>query len=496
MLDAIELEHKAAAVCAQIERNGFPFHTDRAAQLYAAIAAARQDVEQELKEVFGFWFEPDAPGGDASRALVDPSRTIRYKDPGKIDRVVGQPWTKVKVVHFNPNSRQHVVKRLKHIHGWEPEELTKGGEAKLDDEVLGKLDYPEAQKLAEYFMLQKRAGQIAEGDQAWLKLERDGFIFGSVNPMGTVTYRASHSWPNLGQVPGNKTPHGKECRDCFGITPDVRKRWPNAVMVGTDKSGLELRCLGHFMAIYDGGHYIEQLLGGDVHWMTVEAFEILTQGTARDKHNALHELLRDCAKTFIYGFLYGAGDLKVGRIILEYALKEETLGIGTAIRRHFFKGKRGVGEGVLRKVGKTLKANFLARLPALSKLIDGDRGVKKRAKRGFLRGLDGRRIPIRYDHAALNSLLQCAGAVLCKKWMVLLDEALRARGYVHGWNGDYVIVAWVHDELQLICKNKEMRDEVAELSAECAARAGEHFNFKCPLTADTSDCGETWKDTH
>src|SRR5690606_27698447 len=244
--------------------------------------------------------------------------------------------------------------------------------------------------------------QLAEGDQAWLKVERNGKIHGSVNPNGAVTGRATHAYPNVAQVPavrkgkkdgetvilyGGEGGYGWECRELFTV-PDG---WS---LVGSDASGLELRCLAHFMARYDGGKYGKVLLEGDIR-------------SENQKAAGLHT--RDNAKTFIYAFLYGAGDAKIGKIV-----------------------KKGPADG------KRLKAKFLAKTPALKRLIEA---VRNAAKRGYLIGLDGRQLHVRSAHAALNTLLQSAGALVCKKWLVMVEEELQARGLKHGWDGDYAFVA-------------------------------------------------------
>lgn len=94
--------------------------------------------------------------------------------------------------------------------------------------------------LEEQLMISKRLGQLADGSQAWLShVKADGRIHGRVNPNGAVTGRATHSSPNVAQVPHNGAPYGKECRALFGVP----KGW---IQAGIDACGLELRCLSHF----------------------------------------------------------------------------------------------------------------------------------------------------------------------------------------------------------------------------------------------------------
>ena len=135
---------------------------------------------------------------------------------------------------------------LKQKYRWKPREFTPSGDAKIDETILNALPYPEAKKLAHSFLIQKRIGMLAEGNSAWMKLAVDdpqspryGLLRHTINPNGTVTGRASHFGPNLAQVPATRAPYGKECRELFTVPPGY-------VLVGSDLSGLELRCLAHF----------------------------------------------------------------------------------------------------------------------------------------------------------------------------------------------------------------------------------------------------------
>lgn len=423
----LELEHKLAWLMAKQERNGFHFDTVSAAKLYAKLVSRRSEIEADLIATFGEW----------QVRLPDfiPARDNKTKG-----YIKGVPVPRYKTVMFNPSSRDHIADRLQKLYGWKPEELTEGGKPKIDEVVLSKLSYEPCAALSEYLMVQKRISQLAEGDQAWMKCEKQGKIHGSINTNGAVTGRATHSYPNISQVPSSGSPYGHDCRGLFTV--------PNGwTLVGADASGLELRCLAHFMAEWDGGKYAEILLGGDIHTENQKAAGLET---------------RNQAKTFIYAFLYGAGDAKIGSIV---------------------GGNAGDG--------KRLKSKFLRSLPALGRLVDS---VKQAATKGNITGLDGRDIYIRSAHASLNSLLQGAGAVVCKQWLVLLEEQLQSK-FKHGWDGDYCFCAWSHDEVQIACRTPEIAQQVAELATDCVRQAGEHFNFRCPLAGEYK-IGTTWADTH
>jgi hypothetical protein len=426
---AIDLEHQVAWLMAKQERNGFYFNEKKAAELYATLSQRRGDLDRELRDYFGSWIVnlPDfIPKRD--------NKTLGYK--------AGVPVKKTKEVMFNPSSRDHIANRLTALYGWEPKDFTEGGKPQVDEVILGKLDYPPCKLLTEYLLVQKRISQLAEGDQAWMKLVKNGKIHGSVNTNGAVTGRATHAYPNISQVPSSGSPYGEDCRSLF----TVPEGW---TLVGADASGLELRCLAHFMAAYDGGSYGDVLLNGDIH-------------TENQKAAGLNS--RAQAKTFIYGFLYGAGDAKIGSIV-----------------------------GGTSSDGKRLKSKFLRSLPALGRLTDAVQANVK--KNECLFGLDRRRLHIRSSHSALNTLLQSAGALVCKKWLVILEEELRALGLKHGWDGDYAFCAWSHDEVQIACRTPEIATTVANLATSCVSKAGEFFSFRCPLAGEAK-MGVTWHDTH
>jgi DNA polymerase I-like protein with 3'-5' exonuclease and polymerase domains len=423
--EAIYLEHRVAFIIAKMERNGFMFNQEKAGVLLAELVGKRIELEAKAQTVFNPWY--------SKVAEVIPK--VNNKSTGVTK---GVPYTKVKLNLFNCGSRDHIADRLTKVYGWKPEVMTDGGKPKIDDVVLSKLDYPEAKVLAEYFMIAKRISQLHEGDQAWTRhIKSDGRIHGSVNTNGAVTGRATHASPNIGQVPACGSPYGSECRELFCV-PQGKK------LVGADLSGLELRCLAHYMGRYDGGAYGKVLLEGDIHTVNQESAGLQTRAQA---------------KTFIYGFLYGAGAQKIGSI---------------------------VGKGA--KEGQKLKDRFLAKTPALKKLVSA---VQEKAKSsGFLIGLDGRKLHVRSAHSALNTLLQSAGALIAKQALVELDVLL-TNSQLHP---KVKLVAWVHDEVQLEC-DEDVADLVGQLCIKAFKQAGEHFNFRCPIDGEYK-VGNNWRDTH
>jgi DNA polymerase I-like protein with 3'-5' exonuclease and polymerase domains len=402
--DALTLEHNIASEMFKQEQRGFVFAVSDGQKLFAELSQRKNDIEVSLQSQF-------------------PPTVVQLK-------------TKTKEIPFNPASRQQIAERLQTL-GWKPEVFTESGIPKVDETVLSEIDLPEAKLLAEYLMLNKRIGQLGSGKQAWLKLEKEGKIHGRVNHMGAVTSRCTHSNPNVAQVPSVSAPYGRECRELFTV-PDGYS------LLGADASGLELRCLGHYMAPFDSGAYSREVVDGDIHTANQEAAGLPTRANA---------------KTFIYGFLYGAGDEKIGQIINKGA-----------------------------KAGKAIKKKFLDKVPALKKLRDA---VSEAAKRGWIKGLDGRQVPVRHPHAALNTLLQSAGAIICKRWYVQIEDDLRADGYTEE---DVAIVAFVHDEVQIQVK-QGLEDEVGKLVIRSMHTVEQIYNFNCPLDAEYS-YGRNWAETH
>ncbi|WP_417623158.1 DNA polymerase [Parasphingorhabdus sp.] len=492
---AVWMEMEVATILSRQERWGFTFDAKSAEKFYVELIGERETLDRELRKTFGSW--------NASGGTVDVKRTRRvkrkdlpavgwerYKNGNiKVDKEgnpvplyvtelyeEGSRYCKVKTVEFNPKSGHHIADRLKKLFGWEPQEFTPSGEVKVDETILSQLPWPEAKLLTKYLTVAKRISQLAEGKQAWLKKERNGRIHGAVVTAGAVTRRMTHNFPNVAQVPKVGSPYGAECRSLFTASPGF-------VLVGCDADALELRCLGGYMSRYDGGAYIETILSGDkaqgtdMHSVNCRALGMDPKGKYVVDGKELSG--RDIAKTWFYAFIYGAGDFKLGRTV----------------------GTTGSAKTII-AAGKKSRDDFLKGLPALGKLVQkvqerafGYRSKKTRKwvpGRGFLVGLDGGKLKVRHKHAALNTLLQSAGAIIMKQALVILDRDLQAEGLAPGV--DYEFCANVHDEWQLDVL--PMHVEFVMKTAEDAIRkAGEELEFGCPL-AGNADQGTNWRDTH
>lgn len=457
--ECLDLEHAVARIVWKQCQRGWAVSVTAMEALTAKLQKRHAEINAQLTSLFQPWFMPDVAKGTAT--------FTPKKDDKKRGYTALVPFSRVKQVVFNPASRDHIADRLMKVRGWVPTQFTDGGKPKVDETVLESLSWPEAKALAEGLMIEKRIGQVATGNEAWLKAVRDGRIHGTVNTNGAVTGRMTHARPNVAQTPRIGTPFGEECRACWVASDGL-------VLVGADASGLELCMLAHFMARYDGGAYAITVTSGkkedgtDVHTVNMKAAGLR---------------LRDSAKTFVYALLYGAGDYKLGMISYDDFDDE------TKAKFNAKFPKKGQRVNALKALGKKRRAALMSNLPALGKLAEA---VKRAAARGYLVGLDGRLLHIRSEHAALNTLLQSAGALVMKKALVFLDASLdvsiRSTGAVAAFVGN------IHDEWQIETQ-KEIADDVGKLACEAITKAGEYFKFRVPLSGSYS-VGANWAETH
>lgn len=458
---ARRLEVEVTKIVALQEQYGFYFDSESAEKLLAELSARRAELEDELRKVFKPWWAPKRYKGE--NEVLIPKR-----DDKRHGYVSGCPVTKCELIVFNPGSRDHIADRMQALFGWRPVEFTPGGDPQVDETTLTGLNYPEAKLLVEYLTVAKRLGQIAEGKQAWIKAVReDNRIHGRVNPMGAGSHRASHSSPNMAQVPAEKSPYGHECRALFTVAPGRK-------LVGVDAEGLQLRILGHYMARFDGGAFSEAVANGDK-----------TKGTDAHTINkvAIGLNLRDSAKTFIYAYLLGAGGWKLGSIVYDDYTDEQ---------REKFNAKYPEGdarEAAVVALGNRAKRRIEGGVPALGKV---QQLFQEKAKRGFILSLDGRVVRVPGARTALAFGLQAGEAVVMKRAMVLIYQRAHARGW--RWGTEWAQVAWVHDEFQ--CEVlPEIAQEFGQMAADCIRDAGVELNVQCPLAGDFG-VGDTWAETH
>ena len=425
--EAIRLEHDIARIITQQENNGFLFDVVKADLLLGKLREKINEIEQRVRERF-------IPLPTFVK-IVKP----RYRKDGSLSTVglnsLGQGWENVmgdfsliEMKEFNLGSRQQIARYLRYF-GWNPTKFTEHGQPIVDEKVLqGITDIPEAELIKEFLLLQKRIAQV----ESWVEaVAEDGRVHGRVITNGAITGRMSHQSPNMAQVPAVYSPYGKDCRELW-VVPEGYK------LVGVDASGLELRILSHYM---NDKEYIDAIINGDIHTTNQNLAGLST---------------RDQAKTFIYAFIYGAGDEKLGAIC-----------------------------GGSRNHGKAIKDRFLRGTPALANFR---KRVDKATGKGWLKGIDGRKLRIRNRHSALNTLIQGGGAIVMKKALILLEEQvskhkLKARP-----------VANVHDEFQYEVVESQAED-FGSLAVDSIINAGKELGIRCPLNGEYK-YGNNWQETH
>tara|TARA_Y100000401_G_scaffold102343_1_gene92571 strand:- start:4022 stop:5323 length:1302 start_codon:yes stop_codon:yes gene_type:complete len=433
MLDCVELEMRMAQIMAQQEASGFRFDVTAAERVRGELQAEAQQLESTIQSRYVY-----VPG-----KVYTPKRANKTKG-----YVAGAPMTKL--LDFNPTSRQHIAWALQNHRGARFTKVTDTGKPKVDEAILSEMRdlalsqdntllHEECEMFIRLLTLQKWLGQLSEGANSWFNtIESDGCIHHSCS-LATQTGRNAHRGPNLGQVVS--APWARQL-----FVPH-----PGHVMVGADLEGLELRCLGHYLSAYDQGAFSEVVMNGDIHQQNADRV-----GCTRSQ-----------VKTICYAFIYGAGDQKLG-----HSLHPE------------------LSDAQKKQLGQELRRKFLDAIPGLEPLINA---VKERVRAsGRLRGLDGRPIFCRAEHSSLNFLLQSAGAIISKRWVVVGQDLLDEAGLTY--DVDYTRCAYVHDEVQFSVVPQEV-DRVKTLLENAAPLAGQYYKFRVPITA-SADSGQNWASTH
>jgi len=424
-IDALLLEHKFAHWIIKMEQGGVDFDETTAQSLYTILTKRRLELENKLSLVFGSW-----------------KKSLGFKtykrDNRKRGIKAGVPVEQFKTEVFNPNSRDHIANRLQTL-GWKPKSFTATGKPEVNEKVLKSLPYPEAKIISEHLMIQKRLGQLSDGDQAYLKLTKKGKIYGKVITNGAVTGRCTHHSPNLANVTSKASEYGSEMRSLFIAPADM-------VMLGCDFSGIELRVLSHYLHSYDSGDFKKSLLEDDIH-------------TKNQKLLGLES--RAKAKTFIYAYIYSAGNERLSEIL-----------------------------GVSVSEAKRIREKFEKAIPALKNLKTAV-AVKYRNQK-WIYGLDKRKLMCRAEYSSLNTLIQSAGALIVKAGTILLNQELTSAGFV--WGKDYRMVLHVHDEMQFVV-HKDKVERFKKIASTMFDKTQEFFNFKCPLAGEFK-VGQNWSATH
>lgn len=308
-----------------------------------------------------------------------------------------------------------------------------------------------ARNLAEWLTLEGRRSSLVE----WLgHVKNDGRIHGRFTHIGAWTGRMAHSAPNQANIPAAFHGEAKSMVEKVKEKYDGKMRGLWRVeqgnwLVGTDAEGIQLRILAHLMKSEE---YIHAIVSGkkedetDIHNVNKRAL-------------GMSHVTRDMAKTFIYAFLLGAGNEKIGQI-----LKVNTRMAGEAVE------------------------NFLNSIDGLSRLKK--QVIPYIADRGWFEGLDGRRVKVPSEHKTLAGLLQNGEAVVMKHSALLWNKRAKEQGF------KFKLVTWPHDEWQTeVYGTKERAEELGSIQRQSIVDTGKNLSILCPLAGST-DIGRNWYETH
>jgi DNA polymerase-1 len=330
------------------------------------------------------------------------------------------------------NTSDNIITLLKSRYNFSPEILTANGNPSTKGDYLATLQFPEIDNI----LMLREVDKVLSYLKSWLHYNEGGTISHTCASIGAQTHRVSHSHPNIGSIPTKKS-LGKACRRLFGPKAGTYQ-------VGVDLSGIELRCLAHYLYRYDGGKYIEVINKGDIHQYNADAINST----------------REIAKVYIYAWLYGAGREAL-RVILGYISEKDVCSMQSEMQKN---------------------------IVGLSKL---SMAVANRVRHsGYIKAIDGREIRVPASYKAMNYLLQSTAAVIAKTWMVLADERLRER-----YGDKFKQLAFVHDEIQYQVDDTIDPKEFSSIVEQAALDAGKQLGLRVPVLSE-SKVGNSWAETH
>ena len=412
--DWVQLEHQVAHILQKQEEHGWYFDQRAAYELESTLRRELEEATEILRRKFGF----------VAGAVFTPKRNNRTQG-----YVQGCPFTKLK--QLNPTSRDHIAWILQTHENWKPTQRTATGKPVVDETVLKDIGSETALLFLKCLDITKKLGMISEGVNAWQKLVTTCNRIHHHCSVATNTFRCAHRKPNLAQVPSDE-----RFRKLFTATP-------TKVLVSADLSGIELRMLAHYLARYDKGRYARILTTGDIHQTNAERIGIT----------------RRQVKTVTYAFLYGAGNIKLGRSF-DKLLPEEA-----AARK-----------------GADIRKAYVDAIPGLAELLQA---CQKCSQRGYANAIDGRRIGVDKGHKFLNYLLQGSAATIAKRWMVIINECMPEDAHQ---------LSFIHDELNYECYRRDC-EQLAKWLELAAKMSGEYYRLRCPIAAEAK-IGQTWADVH
>ena len=444
---ALQLEHDIAKICAKQVTNKWKFDLPLARKHFDYLSSEMKKIEDEVHPMLK----------ERVITIDKEDKTVKYLRDGRFSMVTarmlsdyfGKPIAQEDTHVCKPDFKfrrtktvpadlgnMDCVREMLLEQGWKPTFYTPGGEPKITEDSLTSIDSDIGKKIVHYYSLRSRHSVL----KGWIELAEanNGRVYVEAFNLGTPTSRQRHA--KVVNVPGVKSFFGKEMRELF-IADD------NKVMVGCDSSGNQIRALAHYLNNDEVNHHI---LKGDIH-----------------QHNAdTIGISRPLAKGVLYASIFGAGMLKLGKMIT---------------------GKEDID------VGRNAKNKLYEALPGLKQLITKLNNFWYSAEHknglGFIPGLDGRKVYAESSFKCLNYLLQSFEAITVKTAVVNAFKMFDKEKL----NVD--ILALVHDEVQLQCDPKDV-DRVKEI---LQYSFGEYITKELKLNIEMSGdakSGKNWFETH
>ena len=449
--EGLRIEHDAAIFNSKVRQRGWSFDVNKANVNLQSMRNRMDEIEKIIEPQLG-----------QRKVLIDKTpKTPKFTKNGNysattarlISEYLGRKieTTDIHVMAAGTEFQRYkmedvtlgsmdLVKEWLLTKGWQPDEYQKkkvGWEwvtmgPKLTTtslKAMGKI----GEMIDEYYTLRNRASVIS----GWLDNIHDGRLHGNMWTIGTPTFRCRHEV--IVNLPAVSAAWGKELRELFIADPE----W---VVVGADSSGNQLRGLCHYV---NNNDFTNEVIYGDQHQRNADILGCD----------------RPTAKSYLYAYLFGAGDGKLGQVLTG---KSNTR-IGAESRERFAKGIKGLGE-LREKLGKVWKNTYYSQ---------GE---------GWFPAVDGRPVFCPAEHQTLNYLLQSMEGISCKAAVSyamdkIKSECLRAEPRL-----------FYHDEQAWVC-HPEDADRVGKILSESFREAPKLFNITCMDGGDYVT-GQSYADVH
>tara|TARA_Y100000114_G_scaffold50443_2_gene46053 strand:- start:8026 stop:9831 length:1806 start_codon:yes stop_codon:yes gene_type:complete len=438
--NALELEHRIADIIARQEQRGCYFRKSDAEGLIHDWDERINDIDVNIRAACDYSITPGRVISKPYKINGEPTVQC-LKALGEVglrsDQIEG-PWCSIGYTKPDLGSKQQQKELLLGL-GWKPDEHTPTGQPKLNESIkqVGMI----GEELHERNVLSHRLSQV----KGLVNLvDEDSRIHGGANPCGTPTGRMRHT--RIVNIPRANSPYGAEIRSLFGAPK-------GKVFLGYDASGLELRMLAHYV----GSEELNQKVltdkkSEDFHSLAAQV--AVVEVAQREVQDILD--VRDTGKTVVYALIYGAKDYRLGTII---------------------------GGG--KKEGQKIRSLLFSKIPGLKELTTK---AERAAKKGYLLGLDGRKLHMRPNAPPLNTLLQGGGAVFMKTSTAYLDE------YTRDIQEHTFKVLDMHDEGQWECYSSDVPFLTKSIHRSFDSTTA-LYELRCPQQAEVS-VGESWVETH